>query len=254
MAVKISKLWSNKSFLKLTNDSKLFYIYLATAPNISSVGVVSLSVEGMAIVKIQTGLSIETIRKSSEELVDAELIHIKRYDEDLYFVVKAHFDSIPKSDTSVLKVTKDLELLPKGLVKYLDTIGINVSRKAVVFQEPTEQEVMDYALSQGYKIDAAAVIAFYRGKAVAYGKEGLWLDSRGKQVKDWKAKLRVVWFKDENKLKTVDGAPKGFESFYINFEGNQVFPESWKDGKPHSKNIAIKKALQAEYEKRKGNS
>lgn len=250
MAVKISKLWSNNRFLKLTNNSKLFYIYLATNPNISTVGVISLNLE---MLTVQLGLSKDDIRKSSQQLVDAGLIVIKKYD-DLYFIVKAHFDSVPKSDTTVLKVKKDLDLLPSKLVKFLDSININMSRKAVTFTEPTPKEVMDYSLSQGYQIDAEAFISFYRGKAKAYGKEGLWLDGRGKQVKDWKAKLRVVWFKDENKLKVVDGAPKGFESFYIDFEGKQVFPESWKNGRPHSRNIAVMKALQKEYDKRKGNS
>lgn len=246
MAVKISKLWSNNRFLNLTNNSKLFYIYLATNPNIMTVGVVSLNLD---MLTVQLGLTKDEVREASKQLVDAGLIAIKKYDE-LYFIVKAHFDSVPKSDTTVLKINKELDLLPSKLVKFLDSININTSRKAVVFNEPTPDEIMKYALSYGYQINAKAVIDFYRSKAKAYGKEGLWLDSRGKQVKDWKAKLRVVWFKDENKLKVVDGAPKGFESFYIDFEGQQVFPESWKDGKPHSKNIAIKKALQKEYEKR----
>lgn len=251
MAVKIGKLWSNNSYIKLTNNSKLFYIYLASNPNISSVGVLSLNID---IAKVQLGMSVNEIREATRELRDSKLVAVKKYDNELYFVVKAHFDSMPKSDTTVLKVTKDLEILPDGLVKYLATLGITTDRKAVVFKEPTEEEIMQFALQQGYNIDAKAVIEFYRGKAKAFGKEGLWLDSRGKQVKDWKAKLRVVWFRDENKLKTVDGAPKGFENFYINFEGKQVFPEIWKDGKPHSRNIALKKALIKEYEKRKGNS
>ena len=161
---------------------------------------------------------------------------------------------MPKSDTSVLKITKELELLPEGLVTYLAQIGISTQRKVVTFNEPTAEEVMDYSLSQGYQIDAGAFIGFYQAKAIAYGKKGLWVDGRGKQVKDWRAKLRVVWFKDENKLKTVAGAPKGFESFYIDFEGKQVFPESWRNGKPHSKNIAVAKALNRAYEERKGNS
>lgn len=251
MAVKIGKLWSNNTFLKLTNNSKLLYIYLASNPSISSVGVLSLNLE---IAKVQLSMTVDEIREATRELRDSKLVGVKSYDNELFFIIKAHFTSMPKSDTTVLKVTKDLELLPAGLVKYLASLGITTDRKAVVFKEPTAEEIMEFALAQGYQIDADAVIQFYRGKAAAFGKQGLWLDSRGKQVKDWKAKLRVVWFKDENKLKVIDGAPKGFESFYINFEGKQVFPESWKDGKPHSRNIAVKNALIKEYEKRKGNS
>lgn len=250
MAVKVSKLWGKNSFIKLTNNSKLLYIYLATNPSIMSVGVIGLNID---MVKVQLGLSLEEVRESTTELMDAKFIGVKKYDE-LYFVVKAHFDSIPKSDTSVMRINKELNSLPEGLVKYLASMGISTSRKVVTFNEPTSKEVMDYALSQGYQVDAEAFIGFYRGKAEAYGKKGLWVDGRGKQVKDWKAKLRVVWFKDENKLKVVDGAPKGFESFYIDFEGKQVFPESWKDGTPRSKNIAVDRALKREYEERKRDS
>ena len=212
-----------------------------------TVGVLSLNID---MVTVQLGFTLLEIRKSTQDLVDAGLVVVKKYDE-LYFIVKAHFDSVPKSDSTVLKINKDLDLLPEALVVILARMGISTSRKVVTFKEPSPKEVMDYSLSQGYQVNAEAFIGFYRGKAEAYGKVGLWVDGRGKQVKDWKAKLRIVWFKDENKLKVVDGAPKGFESFYIDFEGQQVFPESWKNNKPHSRNIAVMKALQREYEKRK---
>lgn len=251
MAVKIGKLWSNSKFSSLSNNSKLFYIYLSTSPSINSVGVCSLDIK---VVSIQLDLSVDDLRTSMLELVEKDFILCDNISGELYFTVLGHFNTVPKSDTAVLKVKNDLDSLPAKLVKKLNSKGITVDRKVIKFTEPTEEEVMDYALSQGYKIDAAAVIEYYRSKARQYGKVGLWVDSRGKQVKDWKAKLRVVWFKDEHKLKTVDGAPKGYEHFFINFEGKLVFPESWKNGKPFSKNIAVNKKLQEEYEKRKGNS
>tara|TARA_R110000822_G_scaffold5266_10_gene22619 strand:+ start:1759 stop:2511 length:753 start_codon:yes stop_codon:yes gene_type:complete len=250
MAVKVSKLWSNNNFLKLTNGSKLLYIYLATNPSIMMTGVLNVNLE---MLTVQLNLSLKEIRESTQELVKSKFVSVKKID-NLYFIVKAHFDSVPKSDTSVLKLNKELESLPNSLVKFLESINVSSSRKVVTFSEPTPAEVMDYSLSQGYQVNAEAFIGFYRGKALAHGKVGLWLDGRGKQVKDWKAKLRVVWFKDENKIKVVAGAPKGFESFYIDFEGKQVFPESWKDGKPYSKNIAVLIALKKEYERRKTNS
>jgi len=247
MAVNVSKLWSDNKFLKISNNSKLLYIYLATNPNINAVGVISLNLN---LVMLQLNLSLEEIREASAELVSIEYLYVKKVVEELYFIIPKHFNTVPKGDTAVLKVNKDLESLPESIVTFLCSIGISSDRKVITFKEPTPEEIMDYALSQGYRVDADACISFYRSKAKAYGKEGLWVDGRGKQVKDWKSKLRVVWFKDENKLKTVDGAPKGFESFYINFEGQQVFPEAWKDGRPYSKNMVVNKALQREYERR----
>ena len=250
MAVKISKLWSDNKFLCLANDSKLLYIYLATSPNIMTVGAINVNLE---LVQLQLGFNILELRGAAHELKDMGYIGVERFDGVLYFVIPEHFNTVANSDSTVLKIKKELKQLPKGLVKYLDSLNINTSRKVVTFNEPTPTEVMDYALELGYKVNADEFITFYRDKAKAYGKEGLWIDGRGKQVKDWRAKLRIVWCKDENKLKVVDGAPKGFESFYIEFEGKQVFPESWKDGRPHSKNMVVNKALNREYERRVNN-
>jgi len=251
MPVKLSKLWGTSKFTKLSTNSKFIYLYLTTHNNLSVLGVLNIPMELMSL---ETGLEVSDIRYSCTELIQSGYINVKGFNDEVYFIVPAHFNVVPKSDSSVLKITKELKQLPEGLVAHLDTLGINVSRKVVKFIEPTVDEVMEYALEQGYQINAQVFIDYYRNKGKEFGKDGLWLNWKGKQVKDWKATARNVWFKDENKLKTVDGAPKGFESFYINFEGQQVFPESWKKGMPHSKNIAVKNALIREYEKRKGNS
>lgn len=251
MSVKISKLWTNSKFSSLTNNSKLFYIYLSTSPDINSVGVCSLDIR---VVSLQLNLTIEQLRESMLELVNTEFILCDNIDDVLYFTVIAHFNSLPKSDTTVMKVTKDLATLPERLVKKLATFGITTDRKAVKFNEPSAEEISEYALSLGHKIDGNEVIKFYRGQAAVRGKSGTWLDTRGKQVKDWKGKLRLVWFKDENKLKEVKDAPKGFEYFHIFVEGKIVFPDAWKNGQPFSKNIGINKLLKEEYEERKRNS
>ena len=251
MAVNVSKLWSDNIFLRFANNSKLLYIYLLTNPSIMTVGVVSFNLD---LAVLQLGLSIQDIRNATTELISNRYIEVKKFGGTIYFIVPKHFNTVPKSDVTVMKINKELSTLPKGLVKFLDSIDISTSRKVITFNEPSPEEVMDYSLSQGYKIDADAFISFYRDKAKFYGKEGLWFDGRGKQVKDWKAKLRVVWFKDEHRIKKVDGAPKGFEHFYIDFEGKQVFPESWKNGLPHSRNIAVDRQLKNEYNERRTNN
>lgn len=251
MAVKIGKLWTNVKFSNLSNNSKLFYIYLATSPDINSVGTTSLDIK---VVSLQIDLTIEQLRESMLELVNSEFILCDNVGGVVYFTVLRHFNTLPKSDTTVMKVTRDLASLPPKLVKKLATYGITTDRKAVHFDEPSVEEVAEYALSQGHNIDGRSVRDFYRGQARVRGKQGVWLDSRGKQVKDWRAKLRQVWFKDENRLKTVKGAPKGFEFFHISVDGIMVFPDAWKNGKPFSKNIAMDKKLKQAYEERRGNS
>lgn len=251
MSVKVGKLWTNSKFSSLSINSKLFYIYLSTTPDINSVGVCCVDIR---VVSIQLGLSIDLLRKSMLELVDNNFILCDKVEGLLYFTVLAHFNTLPKSDTTVMQVTKDLKALPKQLVKKLSAYGISTDRKAIIFKEPSAEEVSDYAFSQGYIIDGQEVVDFYRRHASMRGKQGVWLDSRGKQVKDWRSKLRMVWFTDDKKLKSVDGAPKGFEHFHIYIDGKMVFPESWKNGQPFSKNIAVNKQLKEEYEKRKTSS
>jgi len=250
MAVKVSKIWSSQKFINLTNDSKLLYLYLATSPDINSVGVLSPNME---VISIHLSMSMEKLRSSTRELISKGYILVNKFDV-MYVCVLAHFNTLPKSDSTVAKVQKTLNSLPDGLVKILKENEITTDRKAVVFNPPTIEEVSKYALSLGHKIEADKVVSFYEGHAKKRNMSG-WVDSRGKKVKDWKSKIRIVWCKDENKLKEVKGAPEGFEHFYIMFEDKMIFPEDWRNGKPHSGNIAVKKALNREYDKkRKENS
>jgi len=64
------------------------------------------------------------------------------------------------------------------------------------FTAPIVEEVVMYFKQNGYA-EAAARRAF------EYYNVADWKDSRGAQVKNWKQKMRGVWFKDENKIKTT---------------------------------------------------
>ncbi|MBS4042355.1 MAG: hypothetical protein KGZ59_00880 [Chitinophagaceae bacterium] len=65
------------------------------------------------------------------------------------------------------------------------------------FEPPTEKEVLDYFLDNGYKIEVAK-------KAFKYYNELNWKDSKGQQINSWKAKMIAVWFKDENKIQKTE--------------------------------------------------
>ena len=120
MAVKVSKLWGNNKFNNLTNNSKLFYIYLVTNPSINSVGVLSLN---LAVVEAQLGITIEQIRVSTKELISNGYLYVKQFNKSVYFIVPAHFNTLAKSDSSILKITNDLESLPSDLRDFLDSIS-----------------------------------------------------------------------------------------------------------------------------------
>jgi len=59
-----------------------------------------------------------------------------------------------------------------------------------------ENEVILFFKENGYSKQSAI-------NAYKYYCESNWEDSRGNKVKNWKQKMRGVWFKDDNKDKTV---------------------------------------------------
>jgi hypothetical protein len=67
-------------------------------------------------------------------------------------------------------------------------------KKNVRFSPPTLQEVKNFFSENGYSPDAGQ-------RAFEYYTEANWKDSTGKQVKNWKQKMRGVWFKKENEQK-----------------------------------------------------
>ena len=80
-----------------------------------------------------------------------------------------------------------------------DNVNENLSTdvdktRAQKTKAPTEQEVIEFFTSNGYRSDIAS-------NAFNYYNSAGWRDSRGKSVLNWKQKMRGVWFKDEHKAK-----------------------------------------------------
>jgi len=203
---------------------------------------------------MQLRLSIDEIRGSTKELINSEYVYVKKVNDIIYFILPDHFNKVPKADSTVLKVKRAIDELPKDIQKLLDKLNINTTKKVVTFVEPTPLEVEEYAISKGHMIDGDKFVSYYKSLGEMHSEDGAWYDTRGKQVRDWRGKARRVWFKSENKMSPCSGAPKGYEFFNIMFEGSIAFPEYWKDGKPHSKNFILNKRLQKEYEERKKDS
>jgi hypothetical protein len=67
-------------------------------------------------------------------------------------------------------------------------------KEKVQFVAPTIDEVIKFFDDNGYTNG---------DKAWNYYNDGNWKDSNGKQVINWKQKMRIVWFKDENKKKAI---------------------------------------------------
>jgi len=244
MAVKISKLFKDSRFKDLPDITKLLYIYLSTNPDLNTVGILTPNIE---VVCIEVGCDIEELRTSSELLKELKYIYVKKINGIIYFIIPEHFSTIPKSEATITKVNKLLESLPDTLSSFLSSIGINVKAKTKDFVIPTQEEVVAYSLSVGHLVNGKTFVEYYEGQSERYGKTGVWVDARGTQVRDWKSKLRRVWCKDENKIKSFKEAPKGFESFHVIKEGKIMIPDGWRDSKPFSKSFTVDIELKREF-------
>lgn len=247
MAVNVSKLWRNGKFQKLDKTSKLLYIYLATSPDINTLGLLNTNQDS---IKADLSLPDSEFRAACKVIKD-DFIKIFMVEDILYFFLPDHFPTLARSVTVSKKAYKDIAALPEEVVDYLNTHGLMPEiEKHTAFDAPTVEEVEAYAISKGYLVEGKTVVDFYEGKAKFYNKKG-WYDSRGKAVKDWRGKLRQVWFKDEIKLKECTDAPKGFEFFFVKEGESYLYPDHWKDGLPVSKSGFLEnKILQREYNKK----
>lgn len=69
-----------------------------------------------------------------------------------------------------------------------------VNKESKVFTPPSIEDVIKFFEENGYTNG---------DKAWNYYNDGDWKDSNGKQVINWKQKMRIVWFKEENKKKVI---------------------------------------------------
>jgi hypothetical protein len=174
--------------------------------------------------------------------------------EDFYFILTQYYNNLPSGEYTTNKGAKALRLLPEELSEWILTF-LDIERDEKVFIEPTASEVEDYAMQIGYGLDGEFMVNYYREQGLLHRKK-TWCDSRGKPVRDWKRKLRMVWCKPTNKLRKCNDAPPGFEYFYIRKDGLVFYPDGWRNGQPFSKEgiILTEELKQAYEEKTKGSS
>jgi hypothetical protein len=71
--------------------------------------------------------------------------------------------------------------------------GTRVKAKKPAFTPPTIEQTIQFFIENGFSEVSAR-------KAHAYYQDNNWKDSRDNPVKNWKQKMRGVWFKDENRV------------------------------------------------------
>lgn len=245
--INVGKLWRKGSFKNIPATSKMIYIYLITSPNLTGLGLLNISPD-----TIQSDLNISTqeLRENCKAILNKNLIHIFNIGGDIFFFIPNHFKSISKSENNIEKCKDEVSSLPAKLFDLLHTKELLPDLdKYFTFVPPTVEQVEEFCLSEGYMIDAEEFISFYEGQGEIQRKQG-WYDTRGKRVRNWKQKLKLVWFKNDRRLNKCEDAPKGFEYFFVR-NGNRIIqPDGWREGKPYSKNFTDNTVLKDEYKNR----
>ena len=244
--IKVSKLWGDGLFQSLTTEAKLLYLHLATNPSLSTLGIVRTTADQ---IKNNLNYEKETAIQSSLELKNKKYVHVFKIDDITYFLILDHLNTLSNSQSVINKLKKEYETLDDRVKEELLKIGVNLStitKKFDKFIVPTPEEVEAYAISLGHMISGEQVIEHYQ-------KDGnKWVDARGKRVLDWKAKVRKVWCREDNKIPKGKDAPKGFEYFFVKSGDSIIFATHWVKGEPRSKEGLVgDKKLNEKYNKSK---
>jgi len=121
--------------------------------------------------------------------------HVNEYDSGISDLLSLHETS---SNYVKLSVTTCRKSLNDECGMMNDECGIPRKPKRKVKQKiPSIEAVKSYFIENGYTEDSAI-------KAFEYYKAGDWTDSKGNPVLNWKQKMRIVWFKDENKVRNLN--------------------------------------------------
>jgi hypothetical protein len=221
----------------LSPSSKLFYLYLITQPNISTLGVLAVD-KG----RVKLDLGIDDFYKNGKELESKGFLRYFSEAGVEVFIIKRHFLSLSRSKLNIRRAIDEGKSSP--YIEYLRGIYIPDDFKPLgSFVLPTPKEVSDYALKLGYLVNGNTFVNYY--------SDNDWYNKNNKKVRNWKATLKRVWCREENKLGSVKGSPSGYEFFYVELEnGDRVSPEGWKDGYPTHSNYLHAELLVEEFSKK----
>ncbi len=157
---------------------------------------------GRKIASEETGLSEQQIRTCLKHLEKTQNLTIKSTNKYSIITV-VNWDTYQQDDEkSTSTSTKEQPAINQQSttdknVKHLENDKNKRKKiKKKSFSPPIQSDVEKYFFDNGYKIEAGS-------KAWNYYDVADWKDSRGNQVKNWKQKMRGVWFKDENKINNV---------------------------------------------------
>ena len=225
--VKLGKLWGDAKFASLSPLSKLIYSYLTTQPNITTLGVLVLDLNRVVL---DLKLSMNEVQGNLRSIKDHGYIGFFYSDHYVVtIIVLDHYKSLAKSKANMRKGLDEGQSSKGKIREILLDIFTKEDFQGDEFVPPTPKEVSGYAMTLGFTVNGRQFVEYYGNND--------WYNKNDKKVRNWKATVRNVWCRDTNKLEKVEGAPKGFEYFFVEIEeGNRIYPQSWKNDLPSHSN------------------
>lgn len=168
-----------------------------------------------------TGLSVNAIKKAVCSLVDKMLIIQEQSEQGFYYEL-----NISKSDTSESAISENdregyqkvIEGVSKSDREKPETLSKNDSTKKSInklskenikkakFEKPDFQTVNKYIIDKKYNVDSRMFFDFYN--------EADWIDSNGKQVRNWKQKV-ITWHNRNNNLEKPKRKEEWWEKYAL---------------------------------------
>ncbi len=210
-----TRIWNDPFVEDMPAQYKLLFIYLLTNSHTNLLGVYEISISRITF---ETGLTREDVVAGLEYLGEKRRAYYthnyiilpnflknQRLNRNMQMSVITAFDNLPSEVRSII-LGDNTTSLPNGSRQFprikerLENYRVEgdpepPAPKKGRFVPPTKQEVIDYFVENGYREDVAT-------EAWMYYQEGDWHDKNGDKVKNWKQKMRGVWFKSETKDKS----------------------------------------------------
>ena len=148
----------------------------------------------------RTGINKPNVSRALREMINKNIIIVIKKDnrsDSTYGINKNYstWKSLSKKITQKSLSKKIIIVIKKDNPPIKDKLKDNRGKKrtAKKFTPPAEEEVIKYFIGKGFSES-------HGKKAYEYYAVADWIDSRGKQVKNWKQKMLANWMKDENKI------------------------------------------------------
>lgn len=208
-----TKFWDDSFIQDLTSSEKLLFLYLLTNPLTNILGIYEISIKRMMF---DTGLKeeeinnalkrFETIRKAffvQNIIILPNWLKNQHLNSNMRIAAAKEFYKLPKSlQDNILgkgyewfsNDSKGFEMIPECLEKKEREIEEEreIEKEEERMVPPSPDSIKKFGLENGYNLDGYKIFDYYNDKN--------WKDSKGNKVKDWKKKIKTIWFKPEYKI------------------------------------------------------